>query len=131
MTFVELEIKTYFYDDWHLITCDSALNAAVRNGHLDVVKILSSEKTNALMCKTYDGKTPIMTAVQYLRTDIFEYLLGFSRHLGEKCFNKWDFIDYDKTRLSRSETQELETHRCPEGVSIFHLIAILLRQYTL
>jgi ankyrin repeat protein len=36
------------------------------------VNILMKEEDNALRCTTYDGKTPLMTAVRYNRTEIFQ-----------------------------------------------------------
>lgn len=69
----DVHIKTFFYDDWRLITCETALNAAVRNGHLEIVKILIHESFSTINCATYDGKTPLMTAVRYNRTAIFSH----------------------------------------------------------
>ncbi|VDI47599.1 Hypothetical predicted protein [Mytilus galloprovincialis] len=51
-----IEENYSFYDDWYLITCDTALNAAVRNGHAKIVELLLAENINTLNCTAYDGK---------------------------------------------------------------------------
>ncbi|XP_052106675.1 uncharacterized protein LOC127739125 [Mytilus californianus] len=58
-------MKTFFYDDWRLITCETALNTAIRNDHLEIVQILLQESSSTIKCNIYDGKTPLMTAVRY------------------------------------------------------------------
>ena len=118
-------VKTYFNDDWHLITCETALNAAVRNGHLDVVNILMKEEDNALGCTTYDGKTPLMTAVRYNRTEIFQLLHTKNSTMSLKCEHSFNIFDiYFQTKLDNSEKAELITERCPSGGSVVHLLAM-------
>ena len=118
-------VKTYFYDDWRLITCETALSAAVRNGHLDVVSILMKEEDNALICTTYDGKTPLMTAVRYNRTEIFKLLHTKKSTMLYKCEHSFNIFDiYFQTKLDNSEKAELITERCPSGASVVHLLAM-------
>ena len=120
-----LPVKTYFYDDWRLITCETALNAAVRNGHLEVVNILMKEEDNALRCTTYDGKTPLMTAVRYNQTEIFKLLHYKNSTMSLKCEHSFNILDiYFQAKLDISERAELITERCPSGASVVHLLAM-------
>jgi ankyrin repeat protein len=120
-----VSIKTYFYDDWRLITCETALNAAVRKGHLDVVDILMKEENNALRCTTYDGKTPLMTAVRYNQTEIFKLLHYNNSMMSLKCEHSFNIFDiYFQSKLDISERAELITERCPSGASVVHLLAM-------
>lgn len=118
-------VQTYFYDDWRLITCETALNTAVRKGHLDVVKSLMKEKDNALWCTTYDGKTPLMTAVRYGRTEIFQLLHAKNATMSRTCVHSFNIFDiYFLAKLDIWEREELIAERCPSGASVVHLLAI-------
>jgi ankyrin repeat protein len=118
-------IKTYFHDDWRLITCETALNAAVRKGHLHVVNILMKEEDNALRCTTYNGKTPLMTAVKYNQTEIFKILHYKNSTMSLKCEHSFNIFDiYFQSKLDISERAGLITERCPSGASVVHLLAM-------
>ncbi|CAG2189082.1 unnamed protein product [Mytilus edulis] len=113
-----------FYDDWYLLTCDTALNAAVRNGHLKVVEMLLNNKRNTLKCTTFDGKSPIMTAVQYNQTAVFEYLLKFEVNINAKCRNTMYSNSPEIYLLGKSEQSSLSNIRCANGMSINHLLVV-------
>ncbi|XP_071177854.1 protein TANC2-like [Mytilus edulis] len=101
-----------FYDDWYLITCDTALNAAVRNGHLKVVELLLNEATNTLNCTAFDGKTPIMTAVQYNQNTVVRLLLNVKVDFTARCRN--DIFPKRRAMysLDKSELNNLTRERC-------------------
>ncbi|XP_052106658.1 uncharacterized protein LOC127739106 [Mytilus californianus] len=119
----DVHIKTFFYDDWRLIICETALNTAVRNGHLEIVKKLLREKFSAINCTTYDGKTPLMTAVRYNRTDIFYHLYLNGANLTTKCVHSFNIYELRST-LDISEVDLLTTEQCPVGATLAHVIAM-------
>ncbi|XP_071177855.1 ankyrin-3-like [Mytilus edulis] len=113
-----------FYDDWYLITCDTALNAAVRNGHLKIVDILLNEKTNTLTCNAFDGKNPFMTAVQYNQSTILSHLFKYKADVTAKCRNNVYLNKRDLIILGKTERNSLIRIRCTNGMSIIHLLAV-------
>ncbi|VDI83508.1 Hypothetical predicted protein [Mytilus galloprovincialis] len=119
-----MEEKYKFYDDWYLITCDTALNAAVRNGHLKIVDILLNEKTNTLTCNAFDGKNPLMTAVQYNQSTILSHLLKYKADVTAKCRNELYLNKRDMIILGKPERNSLMRIRCTDGMSITHLLAV-------
>ncbi|XP_063397251.1 uncharacterized protein LOC134681538 [Mytilus trossulus] len=107
-------------DDWRLITCESALNAAVRNGHLRIVKSLLEEKVNTLHCEMFDGRTPLMTAAMYDQTEVFRYLNDSGGHFAFRCKRKCVYED----KMEKPELDLLNEKTCPENGSFSHLLAI-------
>ncbi|CAC5364567.1 unnamed protein product [Mytilus coruscus] len=107
-------------DDWRLITCESALNAAVRNGHLSIVKSLLEEKINALHCTMFDGSTPLMTAAMFDQTEVFRFLDDSGGNLAFRCKSKFSYQD----KIGKEELDLLKEKTCPENGSISHLLAI-------
>ncbi|VDI10522.1 Hypothetical predicted protein [Mytilus galloprovincialis] len=122
----DVYIKTFFYDDWRLITCDTAFNAAVRNGHLEIVKILLLETFSAINCTTYDGKTSLMTAVRYNRTEIFNLLYLSGADLKTKCHHVYDNFNILSlhSKLNLLELELLTSEQCPIGATVAHVIAM-------
>ncbi|XP_076093420.1 uncharacterized protein LOC143064441, partial [Mytilus galloprovincialis] len=116
-------LKTFFYDDWRLIACETALNIAIRHGHLEIVKLLLNETFSSVNCKTYDGKTPLMTAVRYNRTEFFYHLYLRGANLTTKCVHAFD-INSLRSKLDLLELTLLTTEQCPAGASIVHFIAM-------
>ncbi|CAC5377782.1 unnamed protein product [Mytilus coruscus] len=119
----DVYIKTFFYDDWRLITCETALNAAVRNGHFDIVKTLLQKSSSTINCTTYNGKTPLMTAVRHNRTEIFYHLYLNEANISQKCVHVYDFLLL-RSKLDLSELLVLTAEQCPVGATIAHIIAM-------
>ncbi|CAC5364564.1 ANKRD50 [Mytilus coruscus] len=107
-------------DDWRLITCESALNAAVRNGHLRIVKSFLEEEVNALHCTMFDGSTPLLTAAKYDQAAVFRYLYDSGGNLAGRCLRNFSYEGkFEKTVLDK-----ILERICPENGSISHLLAI-------
>ncbi|CAG2254864.1 unnamed protein product [Mytilus edulis] len=119
----DVHMKTFFYDDWRLITCETALNAAVRNGYFEIVKTLLRESSSTIDCTTYDGKTPLMTAVRYNRTNMFYHLYLNGANKAKKCVHAYDFF-LVQSKLGRSELLLLTAEQCPVGATVAHVIAM-------
>ncbi|CAG2229761.1 unnamed protein product [Mytilus edulis] len=108
-----------FAEDLRLLTCDTSLNAAVKNGHIEIVKILIEKSAKTVNCSIYDGSIPIFTAVKYNRNEIFRLLHDVS-DLSHKC----NGIYIDQSKLRVSETQILNSQKCPDNAGVEHLLAI-------
>ena len=94
----ELEDISYgeWFDDKHLILCHTALHAAVVSGHKDVVYQLISEKTNALNCYDYSGRTPLHEAVRKNDSQLVDILLQKQPHkINYKCYH-WQNVNTQK-----------------------------------
>ncbi|CAC5364559.1 unnamed protein product [Mytilus coruscus] len=107
-------------DDWRLITCESALNTAARNGHLRIVKSLLQEDVNALHCTMFDGSTPLLTAAKYDQAEIFRYLHDSGANLACRCMRNFSY----EGKFEKTEQNKLFEKICPENESISHLLAI-------
>ncbi|CAG2254870.1 unnamed protein product [Mytilus edulis] len=119
----DIYIKTFFYDDWRLITCETALNTAIRNGHFEIVMMLINELANTIDCTTYDGKTPLMTAVRYNRTGVFYHLYLNGANVSQTCDHAFDFLLLT-SKLDLSELSFLSDEQCPVGATVAHIIAM-------
>jgi hypothetical protein len=83
------------------------------------------EEDNALRCTTYNGKTPLMTAVKYNQTEIFKILHYKNSTMSLKCEHSFNIFDiYFQSKLDISERAGLITERCPSGASVVHLLAM-------
>jgi len=105
------------------VTCSSALEVAVRFGFTDITKMLLSYNTSALHCREYGGRTPILTAVKFNRSEIFEYLLSKGANLNDTCLHDSN-LETIKSFLRIWEYSQYLEDKCKNGSSIPHLIAI-------
>ncbi|CAC5393573.1 ANKRD50 [Mytilus coruscus] len=126
---------THRYETWsvnlnNLFICESALNAAVRNGYLDIVKLLLAKSNVTVSCPTFDGSIPLMTAVVYNQTEIFKILYEAGSNTYQRChsFRNADLtimVTYpleNDTFLNVSVTDFKQP--CPPFAGVEHLIAI-------
>lgn len=65
--------------------CESALNGAIRNGHVKIAKLLITKSNDTLDCPTFGGNVPLMTAVMYNQTVIFKILYEAGAKLLQRC----------------------------------------------
>ncbi|VDI52060.1 Hypothetical predicted protein [Mytilus galloprovincialis] len=107
------------FDNLRLITCDTPLNAAVKNGHIEIVKLLGTYSARTVNCSTYDGSIPLFTAVKYNQNEIFKFLYEIS-NLSHKC--KGNF--YNQQQLTYFEIVHLNSMKCPDNAGLEHLLAI-------
>ncbi|CAG2229765.1 ANKRD50 [Mytilus edulis] len=107
------------FESVRLITCDSPLNAAVKNGYIEIVKILIKNNSKSVNCSIYDGSIPLFTAVKYNQYEIFKILYDLS-DLSHKCKG----IMYDRSKLTAFEKEIIDFRKCPENAGMEHLLAI-------
>ncbi|KAL3852613.1 hypothetical protein ACJMK2_016232, partial [Sinanodonta woodiana] len=109
------------FDDWWTISCETALHAASRLGFTDIVQLLTDQKQNAVSCRDRAGRTPFLSSIVYNRTEAISIIYP-SANLSEKCLER-DFSDDETMQLSRLEIQKLSEGKCPNGLSVVHLIS--------
>lgn len=129
----ELEDVSYgeLFDDQHLILCHTALHAAVASGHKDVVYQLISEKTNALNCHDYSGRTTLHEAVRKNDTQLVDILLQKQPHkINYKCYH-WQNVNTQTDlgtfvlsgKLHVEESIDYHKDICHCGYTPLHLAA--------
>ena len=107
-----------------LFRCESALEVAVQQGHLEVVKRLVNETNNALYCREYGGRTPILTAAKYGRTDIFNYLLTKGANVSDRCLGQQVLLHECVSNFDGRDETNYVLEMCPSGASVSHLAAM-------
>ena len=115
-------------DDRHLYFCESALDIAVQNNHLEVVKFLIREPINALKCLNAQGMTPLITAVVLREHDILHYFLTTGLSLNDTCRVRKKM----KTRFHNfKNTHHSDEPLCVKGLSFWHMLAIYSSEKTI
>ena len=82
---VEKNSEFVFFDDWHLVACETALHAAVKAGHFDVIKVLLRANAASITCSDFSGRRPLHEAAKHNRTDIVEALIHSGAVIASKC----------------------------------------------
>lgn len=110
-----------FYDDKHLILCQTALHAAAGSGYDKLVSRLLAEEHNALNCRDYSGRSPLHEAVRKNHPKIVDILLYKEpRMIHYKC-EHWQEVD--ATELRFDEQNEYYADVCQCGYTPLHLAA--------
>lgn len=112
-----------FCDDWHLLTCESALHAVFRNRHLKVIKQLLAKSITCLNCIDLTGKTPLMSAIAYGYSEIFKYLYEFEKKMSWRCMLKIQFASNDIIKISDYDMFILTNIQCHVNTTFYHLFA--------
>ncbi|XP_045173059.2 uncharacterized protein LOC123534734 [Mercenaria mercenaria] len=116
-------VKDYvLFDDSHLISCETALHAAVRENRTSIVKVLILQPSNALSCTDRSGRTPLISAIVYNRREIFHQIihrLRFDVH--HKCQQPKYIADI--SQLSEIEQSNLQSSMCDSESSVLHIAA--------
>ncbi|CAG2247292.1 unnamed protein product [Mytilus edulis] len=82
--------ETHQFENWyvklgHSSMCESALNGAIRNGHVKIAKLLITKSNDTLDCPTFGGNVPLMTAVMFNQTEIFKILYEAGANILQRC----------------------------------------------
>lgn len=112
-----------FFDDWYLLTCETALHAAIRNGHLKIIKQLMTKSNNCLDCVDFSGKTPLMAAIVNGDPHIFMYLYDFDKTMNRRCASKIQFLTNDILKISDDDVFIIQKSQCPPDTAFPHLLA--------
>ena len=115
------EGRSRFYDDKHLILCQSSLHTAVALGYENIVSRLLSENKNALNCYDYSGRSPLHEAVRKKQRKIADILLGKQPQMIHYKCKHWQKVD--SSQFSYREQTEYNADVCHCGYTSLHLAA--------
>ena len=110
-----------FYDDKHLIFCQTALHAAAASGYNRVVSRLLAEEHNALHCQDYSGRSPLHEAVRKNHPKIVDILLDEEPRMMHRKCEHWQEVDKEELRFD--ELGEYFADICHCGYAPLHLAA--------
>ena len=116
------------YDDKHLIFCQTALHAAVSEGHVEVVRELISSPPTALTCRDYTGRTALHEAVRKNNSEIVKMILKKDPALIHATCNHWQRVEqrnetHTSLKLSCEESIEYHGDICHCGYTPLHMAA--------
>ncbi|WAR08753.1 hypothetical protein MAR_018711 [Mya arenaria] len=111
----EVEIVSLF-DEWGSSSCESALHAAIRGDHIDIMKsILSSDGGSTLTCLDRRGRTPLITAFQTDRSEIVKYIIEQHYNFVNRICGNATGIN-DKHQLNKREEVLLKGYECQSSL---------------
>ena len=114
------ERKVHSYDNRHLYLRETALHAAVRKGHLSVIKSLLSKKQSAISCTNSAGRRPLHEAVHMNHYNALEVLLASGANVSVQCDAGTSFV----TQHRSFKPDEVIHNPCPCGFSALHIAAM-------
>ncbi|XP_033762712.1 protein TANC2-like [Pecten maximus] len=126
LQYAELENVTFVLnDDERLIKCTTALEIAIQRGYKDIVFHLLSQTTNAISCREYGGRTPLLTAIKYNQSEILDIIVENGGNFNEKC----EHVHNSTVRMSfqifnYNEQTSLINDMCPLGAGFEHILAM-------
>ena len=117
-----------FYDDKHLIFCETALHAAVSAGHVEVVRELTSSPPTALTCRDYTGRTALHEAVRKNNSELVKIILQKDHGLIHETCDHWQRMEqqnetHTSLKLSFKESIEYHGDTCHCGYTPLHVAA--------
>ncbi|WAR11854.1 hypothetical protein MAR_026034 [Mya arenaria] len=103
------------FDDWSELACESAIHAAIRHNHLNVVReLLKNSKHSTLHCLDRGGRPALIAALQSNRTEMVTLFLKMSNAHRIKVLCQ---------KLHRIELVKLNNMKCKAGHGIKHAIS--------
>ncbi|XP_052811522.1 protein TANC2-like [Mya arenaria] len=118
----EVEIVSPF-DEWGNLSCESALHAAIREDHIDIMKsILSSDGGSTLTRLDRRGGTPLITAFQTDRSEIVKYIIEQHYNLVNRICGIATGIN-DKRQLNQRGKVLLKGYECQSSLWLQKIIA--------
>lgn len=114
-------VNFVFLDDRRFIRCESALEIAIQNGHIDVIRILLKRSNKTLHCRESGGRTPIFTALKFKRSDIFKLLIQHGISISDRCLYRKRRIDV--IDLNEKERKEYLENMSPYNTTLSHYLA--------
>ena len=112
-----------FYDDKHLIFCQTALHAAAASGYNRVVSRLLAEEHNALHCQDYSGRSPLHEAVRKNHPKIVDILLDEEPRMMHRKCEHWQEVDKEELRFDELGEYIYFADICHCGYAPLHLAA--------
>lgn len=111
----------YVYDNLHIYLRETALHAAVRKGHLSVIRLLLNDlDQSAISCKNSAGRLPQHDAVHLNKYNALEVLLALGAFPTVRCDN----AILPPLPIHPYFSRNLEGIRCPCGSTPLHIAAM-------
>ncbi|KAJ7372369.1 hypothetical protein OS493_019817 [Desmophyllum pertusum] len=112
--------KVRLYDNRHLYLRETALHAAVRRGHISVIKSLLSENQSAISCANSAGRRPLHEAVRANSYNTLEALLATGANASVPC----DTGISSSMQFEPFVPDKVAKNHCPCGFSPLHIAAM-------
>ncbi|XP_052817320.1 uncharacterized protein LOC128243531 isoform X2 [Mya arenaria] len=111
------------FDDWSELSCESALHAAIRQNHINIVReLLKDSKHSTLHCLDRGGRPPLISALQSNRTEMVGLFLEVSNaHIIKVQCQKVPLLK-DNLQINRIELVKLNHMKCRAGHGTEHAI---------
>ena len=110
--------KVRLYDNRHLYLRETALHAAIRRGHLSVVKTLLSEDQTAIDCPNSAGRRPLHEAVHANNYNTLKLLLASGTNANVRCKSRPLSLS-----MGSLTTAKFAGAHCPCGFTSLHVAA--------
>ncbi|XP_052815370.1 uncharacterized protein LOC128242309 isoform X2 [Mya arenaria] len=112
------------FDDWSELACESALHAAIRQNHLNVVReLLKDSQHSTLHCFDRGGRPALIAALQNNRTEMVRLFLQVSNaHRIKVQCHKMAVLE-DNIQIHNIELVKMNTMKCKAGHGIEHAIS--------
>ena len=113
-------VNVYFYDNRHLYLRETALHAAVRGGHLSVIKSLLNENQSAINCTNSAGRLPLHEAVHANDYNTLKALLASGTNASGQCDTGIPL----STKFTPFLPDNVAPNHCPCGFSALHIASM-------
>ncbi|CAB4004338.1 Ankyrin repeat domain-containing 50 [Paramuricea clavata] len=120
------------FQQFHQCFCETALHAAVHEGHLHIAELLLSHGKDSLECKRRSGKTPLLEAAERNDTEMAILLLNEGANIDAVCEDSINENDYLVDEYEFAKSKKWYYHSpayikdkgvCPWGTQSIHHFA--------
>ena len=115
------DIRVHMGDSYHLKMGETALHAAVKGGHLSVIKLLLNQRESAIKCLNAAGRSPLHEAVYLNSFEVLEVMLATGIDTSVKCNTSVLISPYSNAQLL---LPELRHNYCACGFTPLHIAAM-------
>jgi len=114
------DINVHMHDSYHLQMHETALHAAVRNGHVSVIEPLLRQPESAINCLNSAGRRPLHEAVYLNNNNVLQVMLAAGVDTSVRC-NASVPISKFFPHLTQASLQQTY---CPCGFTPLHIAAM-------
>ena len=115
------DIRVHMGDSYHLNMRETALHAAVKGGHLSVIKRLLHQRGNAIKCLNAAGRSPLHEAVYLNNFNVLEVMLAAGINTSVRCNTNVPISPYTN---AQPLLPELRNNYCACGFTPLHIAAM-------
>ena len=115
------DTRVHMGDSYHLKMGETALHAAVKGGHLSVIKLLLNQRESAIKCLNAAGRSPLHEAVYLNSFEVLEVMLATGIDTSVQCNTSVLSSPYSNAQLL---LPELRHNYCACGFTPLHIAAM-------